>query len=737
MRIMKINSRHLATALFIVLLTALMVVFIYQRALPTTYPLTVGSVSETDILARGAVVDRSATEALAKERAEQVSMVMSRSESISASAVDSIKRLFDAADAERTVLLGKARLLPETGTASTGSANAAGTGGSDAAGSNTAPYQMDPVLVQQSVDRLKQTIDQELGVTPENGVLLVLLTNERSIYESIKTKTLSLADLIMQGKNDGPAITAQIEREVNKQVESVEFYKNDYAAIAPILSAFLKPNVVYDEAATVKAREAEYNQILNNPIMIPAGTRLVSAGEVIDQNTYDQLMALNMIDTGQINWRFFAGVLMLVVLCTALASLYLFFFERAGMQRHKDRMVAMVLAILPVLMSGWLVRQYPSAAPIYLTTILLTMYFNLRTGLVISLLMTAMVTPLTDAAAQFLFVSSLGILVSGVLTDLYSRRSHYASLILGTAGGCGAAALLFDMVGKSALSIAATNAGVAALSGGLSAVLAIGLNPIVELFLSTVSPMKLLELAQSNQPLLRKLFLEAPGTYQHSMMVANLAEAAADAIGANALLVRVGAYYHDIGKTVNPYMFTENQSMRNPHDDLTPQRSSEIIIAHVRNGLDIARKNRIPLPIQRIIMEHHGNQTQAYFFDKACRLAAERGEPQPSESDFCYPWPVPTGPESAIVMMADSCEAAMKSNQVDNLQDAETLIRRIIKKKINTDQLVESGLSFADVEKAIQAFLRVYAGQFHTRVRYPDDQSYPNDQSNHQQPGSR
>ena len=133
--------------------------------------------------------------------------------------------------------------------------------------------------------------------------------------------------------------------------------------------------------------------------------------------------------------------------------------------------------------------------------------------------------------------------------------------------------------------------------------------------------------------------------------------------------------------------------MRNPHDDLTPQRSSEIIIAHVRNGLDIARKNRIPLPIQRIIMEHHGNQTQAYFFDKACRLAAERGEPQPSESDFCYPWPVPTGPESAIVMMADSCEAAMKSNQVDNLQDAETLIRRIIKKKINTDQLVESGLS--------------------------------------------
>ena len=326
-------------------------------------------------------------------------------------------------------------------------------------------------------------------------------------------------------------------------------------------------------------------------------------------------------------------------------------------------------------------------------------------------------------AVEFLFISAFGILGIGLLTEMFTRDNRYVAFTLGSALCCGIGAITYDMIVKSGISVIGTNAGIVMLSGGLSAVIGTGFTPLVEVFLSSVSPMRLVELAQSNQPLQRKLFLDAPGTYQHCIMVANLAETAADSVGADSLLVRVGAYYHDIGKTANPYMFTENQSGTNPHDQLTPQESCSIIIDHVKNGLEIARKHRLPIPVQRIIMEHHGNTVQVYFYNQACKLAEQMGEPEPDPEDFRYPWPLPSNKESAIVMLADSCEAAMKANGIEDSEEAEVLIRRIVKSKIDMDQLISSGLSFADVERIIQSFLRVYAGQFHKRVRYPSDQS--------------
>ena len=140
---------------------------------------------------------------------------------------------------------------------------------------------------------------------------------------------------------------------------------------------------------------------------------------------------------------------------------------------------------------------------------------------------------------------------------------------------------------------------------------------------------------------------------------------------------------------------------------MTPQESCSIIIDHVKNGLEIARKHRLPIPVQRIIMEHHGNTVQVYFYNQACKLAEQMGEPEPDPEDFRYPWPLPSNKESAIVMLADSCEAAMKANGIEDSEEAEVLIRRIVKSKIDMDQLISSGLSFADVERIIQSFLRV------------------------------
>jgi putative nucleotidyltransferase with HDIG domain len=204
------------------------------------------------------------------------------------------------------------------------------------------------------------------------------------------------------------------------------------------------------------------------------------------------------------------------------------------------------------------------------------------------------------------------------------------------------------------------------------------------------------------------------------MMVANLADAAAEAIGANALLARVGAYYHDIGKLENPLMFTENQSGENPHDKLDPLESVKSLIAHPEAGARIARRYRLPPPLISIIQEHHGSTIQTYFYEKARRLAAENHQEEPDPNQFRYQCPIPSRRESAVVMLSDTVEAAMKSTNTHQIEACEALIRRLIKIKNDQDQLIQSGLSYKDIETIIAAFLHVYAGHFHERIRYPD-----------------
>ena len=254
-----------------------------------------------------------------------------------------------------------------------------------------------------------------------------------------------------------------------------------------------------------------------------------------------------------------------------------------------------------------------------------------------------------------------------------------------------------------------------------SVVAAIGCEPLFELISNTASPMRLLDLAQQSHPLQKRLFLEAPGTSQHSMMVANLADSAAEAIGANALLAKVGSYYHDIGKLERPEYFTENQMDGvNPHDKLSVEESIAIITSHPSDGLKLAKKYRLPLPIQSIILEHHGTTCPGYFYLKAQKEAEAKGEPMPRKEDFSYKGSVPSSRESAIIMIADSCEAAIRSQGIHDVEEAEVLFRKIIKSKIEDDQLVNSGLSFDDLERMIRAFIQVYAGFFHERVKYPE-----------------
>jgi len=240
--------------------------------------------------------------------------------------------------------------------------------------------------------------------------------------------------------------------------------------------------------------------------------------------------------------------------------------------------------------------------------------------------------------------------------------------------------------------------------------------PYLEHLFGLVTPIKLLELSSPSHPLLRRLQIEAPGTYHHSIVVANLAEAAAESIGADSLLVRVGAYYHDIGKVRRPVFFVENQiGVENPHEKMAPSLSALTVLAHVRDGIEYAREQRLPEAVIRFIPEHHGTSLITYFYHQAM----ERGDVV-DEEGFRYEGPKPQSRESAILMIADAVEGAVRSMPRPTPDRIEQVVRRIIRERLEDGQLDECDLTFRDLDVIAQTFTRLLAGMFHPRVEYPD-----------------
>lgn len=254
--------------------------------------------------------------------------------------------------------------------------------------------------------------------------------------------------------------------------------------------------------------------------------------------------------------------------------------------------------------------------------------------------------------------------------------------------------------------------------GLLVALLVLALSPYLEIFFSRLTDIKLLELADFNQPLLRRLMLEAPGTYHHSLLVASLAEAAARAIGARELLVRVGAYYHDIGKLLKPEYFIENQNGVNPHSSVNPEMSITVIQAHVREGIKIAQDYKLPPLLINFISQHHGTSLIRYFYHRALET-----QPEISEEKYRYPGPRPTSRETAIVLLADSIEAASRTLPDTSASQLKTLVEDVINNKFIDGQLSDSLLTLNDIKKIARAFMEVLAGIYHTRIEYEEKSS--------------
>jgi putative nucleotidyltransferase with HDIG domain len=315
-----------------------------------------------------------------------------------------------------------------------------------------------------------------------------------------------------------------------------------------------------------------------------------------------------------------------------------------------------------------------------------------------------------------LFINLVGGAVAAFSVRVVTRRNQtylwifaVAAAYLTTAIAIG---LTLDLPGHDIW----TSAGYGALNAVVSVLLALLLLPMAESFTGIETDLTLLEWSDLNRPLMQRLSLEAPGTYAHTIAIANLAEAGARAIGANALLARVGAYYHDIGKIAKPQYFVENQAKgRNPHDKLKPGTSAQIIRNHVREGLEMAEEHKLPRALRSFITEHHGTGSIAYFLEKA----KERDSTAPDPGEFSYPGPLPQTAETAIVMLADGVEAATRVLAEPTREKIREVVQHIVRQRIDQGQLRDAPLTLKQLDIIKDEFTRVLTGMYHNRIDYP------------------
>jgi putative nucleotidyltransferase with HDIG domain len=374
-----------------------------------------------------------------------------------------------------------------------------------------------------------------------------------------------------------------------------------------------------------------------------------------------------------------------------------------------------VITILGV--SRYLTTISVYLAPLATAAMLIGILLEGRLALLVTALLATFIgidTSSLPAAAVGLFTGTVGVLAVARVTRRWDLVT--ASLLVWATNIV--SVLVFSLLGQDALDgILRDTLFFGGLNGLTAALVAIGALPFLESFFGITTHIKLLELSNPSEPILHRLLTEAPGTYQHSIMVGNLAEAAAQAIGADALLCRVGAYYHDIGKIRRPRFFVENQvGQENPHDKLAPSLSSLIIVSHVKDGLDLARQYRLPEVLCQFIPEHHGTNLVSYFYHQARSRSTE----PIFEEDFRYPGPRPQSRETAVVMLCDGIEAASRTLPSPSPEKLEELVNKMVDQAVRDGQLNECDMSLKDLTDVKEALVRALASQYHGRIEYPD-----------------
>ncbi|WP_309123046.1 HDIG domain-containing metalloprotein [Paenibacillus sp.] len=558
-------------------------------------------------------------------------------------------------------------------------------------------------------------------------------------------------DIVNRLMSDPTGDAESVRMQVPEWVNASTLTSNVTRGLAQEIIRFaLTPNRFYDEDATVRAREAAERD--TETIYIEKGDAIVRAGQTITEELYQKLEQMNLIQNGNNNVLPRLGLAALCFLF--LGALHAFVRHSRLAIRNDNRLLLMLFIIYVINLATMKIVSIAQGldtslaylAPVALGTMLIAVLLDDQLATISTVLFSIVASIVFHAEQDALFDFRYGFvaLVVGYVAIFAIRRVSQRASIL----RAGIAVSVFSALSVALLAVIENPemanyqdvllAVAYAFTGGVvTAVFVLGLMPFFEATFGILSPLKLVELSNPNHPLLRKLLTEAPGTYHHSVMVGNLSEAAAEAIGANGLLCRVGSFYHDIGKTRRPSYFIENQMNRdNPHDTLEPSVSKAIIVAHAKDGVDMLNEAKIPKPIRDIAEQHHGTTLLKYFYYKAvkqreeyaARIAESAGdaeaaaavEPIP-ESDYRYPGPKAQTKEAAIVGIADCVEAAVRSLRNPTVEHVDSMVRKIIKDRLDDQQFHECDMTLKELDIVAKSMKETLLGVFHSRIEYPGD----------------
>jgi putative nucleotidyltransferase with HDIG domain len=565
------------------------------------------------------------------------------------------------------------------------------------------------------------------GLTAEDAQLLVSVSDES--WSRIEVEARRLLMTVMNGEVRGEDVAAVKESLLGLANPSLTPAERRLAVT--LARSFVRANVQIDEERTKAAREAAAQQVEPVLVTVQGGQVIVRDGDVVTPEVIEKLEYFGLLAPQQ-SWQQFSGLLGVVALLVTGLTLSLHRFLHHTRQIRQLFLIGVMLVTTVavgrlVLSLPELRYMFPVASAVMLLAILLDFRVAAITGAFTGLLLGA-VTGLSYDIALFAFLSSLA---GAAVIWRAERTVTFLWSGLAVTATVAAVALLFQLVSnRFALTEAVTVLIHAAVNGALSASLCFLSFSLLGRLLGITTHLQLLELAHPNQPLLARLAREAPGTYHHSLVVSNLAEAAAEVVGGDPLLTRVAVLYHDIGKVIRPSFFVENQANRaNVHDTLDPRTSVQLIREHVIDGVRLARKARLPKPILDVIQQHHGTSLIRYFYSKA--LAS--GEPV-DEAAFRYPGPKPQTKEAAVILLADSVEATVRSAaQSGKLYEdvvpngpgrpgtkLEEIVDRVIRERLEDGQLDECDLTLRQIGEIRRVFLGILEGIYHPRIEYPE-----------------
>ncbi|GIV78514.1 MAG: phosphohydrolase [Litorilinea sp.] len=558
----------------------------------------------------------------------------------------------------------------------------------------------------------------DLDLTPE--LALAILEASPEEWQAIVADVPRTLDRIMREEIRENTVT--IARRRVPALVSAELSEEASTIVAELVKALIRPNSLFNQARTEELRAKARSEVPVQQVTLERNEIIVRAGDIATPEQVEALTQIGLIQS-EWNWWVTARAIFFTVALMVVAGATLYQL-RPRTLRHQQELAIVVVVVTVGLLAAkfmivphdWLPYLYPLAA----LSMLLAVLLDVQVAVVVTMAMALVVHYLSPNNVPLITYLCTGSLLGAVILGRAERLSAFLWAGMAVVG-CNLLALasyrapFTDFTVPKLLQLHL----IVLLNGGLSASVAlIGYFVLGNLF-GIATSLQLTELSRPTHPLLRQLLLKASGTYHHTIIVSNLAERAAAAIGADAFLARVGAYYHDIGKTVRPYFFAENiMDGSSPHDKLDPLTSAQIIISHVADGLDLARKYHLPERIQDFIREHHGRSLVQYFYIQAQKRA--EGEPV-REEDFRYPGPSPRSKETAILLLADTCEAAVRAMRPANREELAQLVNRLIDERVADGELDHCNLTFKELNTIKEVFLHVLQGVHHPRIKYPEN----------------